>query len=222
MRLNHLRAKAWFQRTYSEAPERSVPKMGRSGSARTVRASTIIAQKGRRGARSDVTQPVWKNTGAFLAVRPLRLPRGGFKDPGVLPPVTTAMGVGEVNSCRFIGTAMRILHFREVEIGPNDRVFRHSRVLALIVWLGGLASAIAFLVHRVHGKMAARILLRPVFAAFSALTLRMVTARFILPISGSDDRDRYVCAISFLSQLPIVPDDLSLAFLSSARSRRPG
>jgi hypothetical protein len=30
---------------------------------------------------------------------------------------------------------MRLLHLSEVELGPNDRVFRHPRMRALIVWI---------------------------------------------------------------------------------------
>ena len=34
---------------------------------------------------------------------------------------------------------MRLLRLQDVEIRPNDRVFRHSRMRALIVWLAGFA-----------------------------------------------------------------------------------
>jgi len=73
---------------------------------------------------------------------------------------------------------MRILHFREVEIGRADRVFRHSRVLALIVWLGGLAAAIAFFVHAYTAKWRPGYFFGPFLLLFLLLTLRMVTARF--------------------------------------------
>jgi hypothetical protein len=34
---------------------------------------------------------------------------------------------------------------REVEIGPNDRLFRHARLRASIVWLAAFAAAAFFL-----------------------------------------------------------------------------
>ena len=37
------------------------------------------------------------------------------------------------------------MRLREVEIGPNDRLFRHSRLRASIVWLAGFAAATFFL-----------------------------------------------------------------------------
>ena len=36
---------------------------------------------------------------------------------------------------------MRVLRLQDVEIRRNDRVFRHSRLRALIVWLAGFAGS---------------------------------------------------------------------------------
>ena len=110
---------------------------------------------------------------------------------------------------------MRILHFREVEIGPNDRVFRHSRVLALIVWLGGLASAIAFFVHAYTAKWRPGYFFGPFLLLFLLLTLRMVTARFhpsnwLVRMTATGI---YVQYRSYLNY-QLSPDDPSVAFLS--------
>lgn len=38
---------------------------------------------------------------------------------------------------------MRLLRLQDIEIGSNDRVFRHARLQALIIWLAGLAATTA-------------------------------------------------------------------------------
>ncbi len=35
---------------------------------------------------------------------------------------------------------MRLLRLQDAEIGPRDRVFRHSRMRALIAWLAGFVT----------------------------------------------------------------------------------
>jgi hypothetical protein len=62
----------------------------------------------------------------------------------VLSQVTIASSSGEVNSCRFVGAPMRLLRLQDAEIGPRDRVFRHSRMRALIGWIAGFAATAAF------------------------------------------------------------------------------
>jgi hypothetical protein len=47
---------------------------------------------------------------------------------------------------------MRLLRLSEVEIGPNDRVFRHPRIPALIVWLGLFCGAAAMFFYALAGK----------------------------------------------------------------------
>ncbi len=42
---------------------------------------------------------------------------------------------------------MRVLRLQDVESSSNDRVFRHSRVRALVVWLAGFAVTMAFFFH---------------------------------------------------------------------------
>ena len=39
---------------------------------------------------------------------------------------------------------MCLLRLQDVEIGSNDRVIRHSRLRALIVWLAGFAAVTPF------------------------------------------------------------------------------
>ena len=64
---------------------------------------------------------------------------------------------------------MRLLRLKDVEIGPRDRVFRHSRVRALIVWLAGFAATAAFLLNRkIHG-WANYFCLGPVSPAYRAV-----------------------------------------------------
>lgn len=73
---------------------------------------------------------------------------------------------------------MRLVRLQDVEIGPNDRVFRHPRLRALIVWLAGFAGT-ATLIYYAH---AAKFAFGYFFGAFALLFLlvflRMVTARF--------------------------------------------
>ena len=47
---------------------------------------------------------------------------------------------------------MRLLRLQDVEIGPNDRLFRHSRLRALIVWLAGFAVNTGLFLHAYTGK----------------------------------------------------------------------
>jgi hypothetical protein len=44
---------------------------------------------------------------------------------------------------------MRLLRFNELEIGPQDRVFRHPRLRVLILWVAGFGAASAG--RRTHG-----------------------------------------------------------------------
>ncbi len=73
---------------------------------------------------------------------------------------------------------MRRLRLQDVEIGPNDRVFRHARLRALIVWLAGFAGATALIVHAYTAKWTPGYFFGPFLLLFLLLTLRMVTARF--------------------------------------------
>jgi hypothetical protein len=73
---------------------------------------------------------------------------------------------------------MRLLRLHDVEIGPNDRLFRHAPLRALIVWLAAFAAAIAFFLHAYTAKWRPGYFFGPFLLLFLLLTLRMVTARF--------------------------------------------
>jgi len=73
---------------------------------------------------------------------------------------------------------MRLLRLQDVEIGPNDRLFRHSRLRALIVWLAGFAVTTALFLHAHTGKWPPGYLFGSFLLLFLLLTLGMVTARF--------------------------------------------
>jgi hypothetical protein len=73
---------------------------------------------------------------------------------------------------------MRLLRLRDVEIGPNDGVFRHARLRALIVWLAGFAAATALFLRAYAGKWPPGYLFGSFLLLFLLFTLRIVTARF--------------------------------------------
>jgi hypothetical protein len=73
---------------------------------------------------------------------------------------------------------MRLLRLQDVEIGSNDRVFRHARLRALIVWLAGLAATTALFFKAYLGKWPPGYLFGAFLLLFVLLTRRFVTARF--------------------------------------------
>src|SRR5690242_2066751 len=73
---------------------------------------------------------------------------------------------------------MRLLRLQDVEIGSNDRVFRHARLRALIVWLAGLAATTALFFKAYVGKWPLGYLFGSFLLLFVLLTRRFVTARF--------------------------------------------
>src|SRR5579872_5545336 len=110
---------------------------------------------------------------------------------------------------------MRVLRLRDVEIGPNDRLFRHARLRALIVWLAGFIAATAFLFHAYTAKWTPGYFFGPFLLLFVLLTLRMVTARFHPSnwLVRMNEVGIYLQYRSYLNyQLPV--DDPSVAFLS--------
>jgi hypothetical protein len=110
---------------------------------------------------------------------------------------------------------MRLLRLREVEIGPNDRVFHHARLRALIVWLAGFAAATAFFFHAYTAKWPPGYFFGPLLLLFLLLTLRMVTARFHRSnwLVRVNERGIYVQYRSYLNyQLPA--GDPSVVFFS--------
>ncbi len=110
---------------------------------------------------------------------------------------------------------MRLLRIQEVEIGPNDRLFRHARLRALIVWLAGFAAATAFLFHAYTAKWKPGYFFGPFLLLFLLLTLRMVTARFH-PSNWLVRMNRTGIYVQYRSYLnyELNPDDPSVVFLS--------
>jgi len=110
---------------------------------------------------------------------------------------------------------MRLLRFREVEIGPNDRVYRHAGLPALIVWLAGLSAAGASFFNAFARKWTPGYFFGTLLMLFLPLTLRLVTARFHPSnwLVRMNDTGIYVQYRSYLNyDLP--PDDPSVVFLS--------
>ena len=110
---------------------------------------------------------------------------------------------------------MRLLRIQEVEIGPNDRLFRHARLRALIVWLAGFAAATAFLFHAYTAKWKPGYFFGPFLLLFLLLTLRMVTARFH-PSNWLVRMNRTGIYVQYRSYLnyELNPDDPSVVFLA--------
>jgi len=73
---------------------------------------------------------------------------------------------------------MRLLRLQDLEIGPRDRIFRHSPMRALIVWLAGFAATAAFFFNAYTRKWPPGYFFGSFLLLFVLLTLRMVTARF--------------------------------------------
>lgn len=73
---------------------------------------------------------------------------------------------------------MRLLRLQDVEIGPNDRVFRHARLRALLVWLAGLCGVTALFYNAYANKWTLGYVFGSFALLFLLLPLRMVTARF--------------------------------------------
>lgn len=73
---------------------------------------------------------------------------------------------------------MRLLRLQEVEIGPNDRVFRHPRLRALIVWLAGFSGTTALFYYAYADKFVFGYLFGSFALLFLLLFARMVTSRF--------------------------------------------
>jgi len=110
---------------------------------------------------------------------------------------------------------MRLLRLRDVEIGPNDRVFRHPLLLALIVWLAGFAGVAAMLFNAYTGRFKPGYIFGPFFSLFLLLGLRFVTARFHPSnwLVRKNETGLYVHYRSYLNyRLPA--DDPSVVFIS--------
>jgi hypothetical protein len=73
---------------------------------------------------------------------------------------------------------MRLLRPSEVELSPNDHVFRHPPMRALIVWLAVFCGAAAMFFYAFAGKWKPGYIFGSAILLFLLPTLRIVTARF--------------------------------------------
>ncbi len=110
---------------------------------------------------------------------------------------------------------MRLLRLQDVEIGSNDRVFRHARLRALIVWMAGLAATTALFFKAYVGEWPPGYIFGAFLLLFVLLTRRFVTARFHPSnwLVRMNEMGIYVQYRSYLNyELPV--NDPSVLFLS--------
>ena len=110
---------------------------------------------------------------------------------------------------------MRLLRLQDVEISPNELVFRHARLRALIVWLAGFAATAALFFNALTRKWPPGYIFGPFLLLFLLLTVRFVTARFHPSnwLVRMNETGIYVQYRSYLNyQLPA--NDPSVFFLS--------
>ncbi len=110
---------------------------------------------------------------------------------------------------------MRLLRRQDVETGFNDRVFRHPRLRASIVWVAGFAGTAALFFHAYRGKWTPGYIFGSFLLLFLLLTFRVVTARFhpsnwLVRMNGTGIYVQYRSYLNY--QLPA--DDPSVVFLS--------
>ena len=110
---------------------------------------------------------------------------------------------------------MRLLRLQDVEMGPPDRIFRHSRWRALVGWLAGITATSAFFFFAYARKWPPGYFFGSFLLLFMLLTLGMVTARFHPSnwLVRMNDTGIYIQYRSYLNyDLP--PDTPSVVFLS--------
>jgi len=110
---------------------------------------------------------------------------------------------------------VRLLRLRDVEISPNDRVFRHARLRALIVWLVGLSATLALFFEGYARKWPPGYIFGSGLLLFVLLTCGVVTARFHPSnwLVRMNETGFYLQYRSYLNyRLP--PDDPSVVFFS--------
>ena len=115
---------------------------------------------------------------------------------------------------------MRLLRLQDVEIGTNDRVFRHARLRALIVWLAGLAGSGALFYKSYTGKFPLGYLFAAFLLLFVLLYRKMFTARFHLSnwLVRMNETGIYLQYRSYLNY-DFPADDPSVIFLVTRRDR---
>ena len=109
---------------------------------------------------------------------------------------------------------MRLLRLPDVEIGPSDRIFRHSRVRAVVAYSLGLGGTGWLLFYAFTRGWKIGYLFGGGVLFFLAITVRMLTARFRGSnwLVRANDTGLYVQYRSYLNyQLP--SDELSVVFI---------
>jgi hypothetical protein len=110
---------------------------------------------------------------------------------------------------------MRLLRLQDVEVRPGDRVFRHARVRALMVWLAAFTAATAMLFYALTGAWKPGYIFGPFLLLFVLFTVGYVTARFHPSnwLVRMNDTGLYIQYRSYLNyELPA--DAPSVVFLS--------
>ena len=110
---------------------------------------------------------------------------------------------------------MRLLRLQEVEIGPNDRVFRHSRTLGLILWLVEIAGMLVSFYYAYTAKFVIGYFFGVLLLLFVLGTKGYVTARFH-PSNWLVRMNETGCYVQYRSYLnyELCPDDPSVVFFS--------
>lgn len=146
------------------------------------------------------------------AIEPIGLPRAPTRAP-IASNYPQQPGGSKLVS--FICIPMRLLRFRDVETGPNDRVFRHARLRALMVWLAGFAATAALFFKAFTQKWSPGYIFGLFLLLFLLLTLRFVTARFHPSnwLVRMNETGIYVQYRSYLNY-QLSADDPSVFFLS--------
>ncbi len=110
---------------------------------------------------------------------------------------------------------MRLLCLQDVEIASTDRVFRHPRLRALVIWLLGLGGSVAMLVNAITGTWKVGYFFGPFLLLFVLFTMGYVTARLHPSnwLVRMNDTGIFVQYRSYL-KYNLSPDDPSVVFLS--------
>jgi len=110
---------------------------------------------------------------------------------------------------------MRLLRLREVEIGPDDRVYRHAPLRALVVWLAALTATLAMFFKAFTGRWPIGYFFGLFLLLFVLATRKMVTARFHPSnwLVRMNETGIYVQYRSYLNE-ELPSDDPTVVFLS--------
>src|SRR5262249_20929336 len=110
---------------------------------------------------------------------------------------------------------MRLLRLRDVEMGPNDRVFHHARLRALLLWLVGFVAATGLFFQAYAGKWPFGYIFGSGLLLLLLFTVTIVSARFHPSnwLVRENETGIYLQYRSYLNY-QLTTDDASVAFLS--------